>query len=168
MLTFHIVGFSPEDKLLKILYDNFLKYDDSWHFVYWANGWTHKAFIKGKNIILRVSSKWVQNKVRNYLTRSGIIFEEYEFPFPRGKYQLGIKRLSWEAKNLDIMLPMLHSISLAFIKWGTGWKYKRFLHHYWHICMNVGQYNHAEEMKEMAVQLYRSSEVVIDWYKRKK
>ena len=165
MITFHIRGYDPQDWLLEKLYKDFLTQDPLWHFVYWANGWTHKAYIVGNNIILRVGDIKIQSQIRKYLsTTPEIIFEEYEFPHPRGKYQLGISRLSWEARNLDVALPMLHSISVAFMKWGNGMRYKRFLHHYWHICMNVGGFDHADEVVEMSQQLYSSAHTIKSWY----
>jgi len=164
--TFHIHGHSQDSWLLKRLYNLFLKDDPSWHFVFWNNGWTHKAFIGGSNIILRVSLEEIQNKVREFLLITPEVgtFEEYDFPFCRGKYQLGISRLSWESRNMDIMLPMLHSISLAAVKFGNGRKYRRFIQTYWHMCMNLGGFDHAQEISEMACQIYGSSKIVEDWY----
>lgn len=161
MKTIHIKGYSPEDWLFKFLYREFLKNDSLWHFVYWKDFWTHKAFIQGENLIIRISDEEVLKKVKSYLeNQPEISFEEYDFPFPRGKYQLGIKRMSWEARNLDLALPMLHIISEARIKLGRDKRFQGFIGLYFHIAFNVGGYDHAEEAKFLSKMVYLRLDLV--------
>jgi len=167
MKTIHIYGFGPEDWLLKELYKKFLRTDNLWHFVYWKDFWTHKAFIEGKNLLLRIENTKIVKQVTNYLWNEGIQFDEYDFPFCRGKYQLGISRLSWEARHLDLALPMLHIISLARVKLGNGFRYRRFINQYFHIAFNVGSFDHMDEADFCVKLLSKRMELVKKMYRNK-
>jgi len=167
MKTIHIKGYKPTDWLLKELYKKFLKDDDLWHYVYWENFWTHKAFIEGKNIILRINDKKVLNNVTKYLNKPEIEFEIYDFPFCRGKYQLGLKRYSWEAKNLDLSLPLLHTFSIAAIKIGKGERFKQYIDKYFHLAFNIAGYNHMDEAEFLSELLYLRIDLVKRMYRNK-
>ena len=164
MKTVHIKFHEPEGWLLKELYKKFLKNDPLWHYVYWEDGWTHKAFISGRNIILRVSNSL--DDVVKFLTElPETEFEVYEFPHPRGKFQLGISRKSWEVKYPQVSLPMLHAISEAKMSMKKD-QYEKFIRHYIHIACNVGGMNHTEEAQIMVRGLFGALSVVSDWYKK--
>ncbi len=165
MKTLHIKNHTPDGWLLKELYKKFLINDPLWHFVYWQDGWTHKAFIEGENLIVRVNDPKVLAQVRKFLDRPEMIWEEYDFPFCRGKYQLGIKRLSWEARNLDVCLPMLHAMAVARIKFGHSPGMKRFIDHYFHIGANIANFDHADEVLLLSSMLYSRASVVKKWYR---
>ena len=163
--TIHIKYHDQDGWLLKKLYKEFLRNDPLWHYVYWQDGWTHKAFIEGKNIILRTSSSF--DDVLNFIkdlpeTEHGV----YDFPHPRGKFQLGISRKSWEVKYPQVSLPMLHAISEAKMSMKKD-QYEDFINHYIHIACNVGGMNHAEEANVMVRKLYGALKVVNEWYTKK-
>ena len=165
MRTIHIKGYDHESWLFKEIFKQFLKDDSLWHFVYWEDGWTHKAFIEGKNLLIRISEEKVEKRIKNYLNKTPeITYEIYDFPYPRGKYQLGIKRLSWEARHLDICLPMLHALSVARIKLGSGGKFTRYVNHYFHIASNLAGFNHADEMILLLEMAHSRTSVIKRWY----
>jgi len=163
--TIHIKGRDHSVKYLRMLYEHFLKDDPLWHFVYWQDGWTHKAFIEGKNILIRCTSEKVIKDLQNYLEATGDDFEVYDFPFPRGKYQLGLKRLSWEARHLDISMSILHAFSMAHIKMSKK-TYKEVIIHFNHIAFNIAGYDYAEEALVKVEMIYRPLNVVKKWYRK--
>lgn len=148
MKTIHIRGYDQKGWPLKYLYKEFLVNDPLWHFVYWEDFWTHKAFIEGKNLIIRISDKTILKEVRDFLKDTPEIeFEEYDFPFCcRKKYLLGLLRESWEAKHLDIALPMLHMISVAYMKLGGKKRFRKFASRYFHLIFNIGGFDHMDEV----------------------
>jgi len=165
MKTIHIHYHNPDGWLMKKLYKDFLKNDNLWHFVYWRNGWTHKAFLEGRNLIIRVEDPEVMNKITGFLKNTPEVdFEVYDFPFCRGKYELGIKRLSWEARHLDLAKLMLHVISEARMQLGNGRNYKEFIDRYFHILFNIGGFSHIEELRFLIGAGYDRIGLIENWY----
>lgn len=169
MRTLHIKGLSHDSWLLPKLARDYLKNDPLWHYVYWQDFWTHKAFIEGKNIILRISNEKVLREVKNFLDNTPeIMYEEYDFPYPRGKFQLGLKRLSWEARNLEYCLPMLHALSIARLHFGSKKRFLRFISHYLHIAFNIAGFDHSEELEYYTFRAAKTAFLVRKMYQDKK
>lgn len=169
MKTIHIKGFDHDSWLLKKLAKDYLKNDPLWHYVYWEDFWTHKAFIEGKNIILRISDKKALDKVKKFLDKTPeVTYEEYAFPYPKGRFHLGISRLSWESRNLEYCLPMLHALAVARLHFGSRERMKRFIKHYLHIAFNISGYDHSEEMEFLAGSTFSISRLVKNIYQSKR
>ena len=168
MKTLQIKHQDIDGWLLKKLFKDYLKDDSLWHFVYWKDFWTHKAFIDGKNIILRISDATVLKRVKTFLDKTPeLTYEEYDFPYTKGKFQLGIQRKNWEARNLEYCLPMLHALSIARLHFGPRKRFARFISHYLHIAFNMAGYGHGEEATFIAWRNYCTVNLLARMYKDK-
>jgi hypothetical protein len=165
MKTVHIKGYNQFSVLLRDLYKKFLINDPQWHFVHWCNFRSHKAFFEGEHLIIRISDEKILSQVQEFLNKyPKIQYEIYDFPLCKGKYQLGLLKRSWEYKNLDIALPMLHLLTLVFMRMGNGSRYTEFSSRYFHLMFNIRGWDHIQEWNFLNCLMASRSNMVSKMY----
>ena len=166
MKTIHIKGVFLQDGLLKRLYKDYCKNDPKFHFVYWENATTHKATITGQNILIRLENSEIIDQVKKYLDQKQYFYEEYDYPYTKKKFQLGLFKKSWEDRHFEIS-QMLDSVcSRAALELNEK-DWNRFYNQLNHIACNtkgIGFYNQSRLLLRMA---YDSIEVMRDQYNLK-
>lgn len=157
MKTIHIKGINLKDNNLKQWYKDFLKDDPKFHYVYWENMSTHKAFIEGKNILIRLEDKKVIKKLETSLKDWHFLYEIYDYPYTKKKFQLGLFKKSWEDRYLNISQQLDHVCSVAALELNTNDWYK-FIQQLFHIACNTKGYDHYMQTKIMFWLLNNSLE----------
>lgn len=155
MKTIHIFDYDQKPlKVIRNIYANFLKKDETFHFVLWGGGANFKGHkFEGSNILLRVDEERIGD-IKKYL-HGYKDYEVYSYPFPKRTgflYRLGLGRGSIEAEYMDIFHSILHNYSLLSIKIKDEKKRKKALASIQHLYTNIFGLTILDE-----VQLHLSS-----------
>jgi len=118
-------------ELIKELYAHCLKDDKKFHYFF------------EPEIIIRIDSEEVLNKVKDFLNNKDIQFDEYDYPFaPAGKF--GEDPNSIVAKNLELFLTIFHANSIAAITM-TEEEHFQYVERLIHTAFNPKLISHQRE-----------------------
>ena len=158
MKTIHIKGYDLNDPLLRRLYNDYCKKDPKFHYVYWENGTTHKAFIAGKNILIRLENYKVIAQVKKYLSQKEYAYEEYDYPYTRKKFQLGLFKKNWEDRHFNISQQLDNLCTIAALELNDK-DWNRFLGQIIHIACNTKGINFYDQVAILIEMVYKSLKV---------
>jgi hypothetical protein len=118
-------------KLLKEIYNKFLKEDLSFHYLF------------EPELIIRLENEEIINKIKEYLNKKHFIFEVYSYPNPKKNRYFGESEKIMQKYN-DLFLAIFHQMSLFYMI-ADQKDQPQFRERVVHIMYNSAQTNMVDE-----------------------